>query len=92
MKEYYLVMYCGGDYEDRFDNVIFVTENLSTAKKYCKKFNSILKKWKDYFMQFETKKYEILTWLKDEHIETKFYRWNKIKEINKCYYEAVKIR
>ena len=54
---YYLVRYCGGSYDDYYSAVIFVTNNKSTATKYCSKFNKALKKWKAYYEQFETDKF-----------------------------------
>jgi hypothetical protein len=88
----YLVSYYGGRYEDTFDVVIFTTNKKSTATKYCTKFNTLLKKWKNYYKQFETQKYGIMTWIADEHIETKFYRWNKLKKITKCCYKEISVR
>jgi len=92
MTSYYLVRYSGGSYEDAFDVVVFTTNKKSTATKYCTKFNKLLKKWKDHYKQFETKKYGIMTWIADEHIDTKFYRWNKLQKISRCYYEVVSVR
>lgn len=56
MTSYYLVRYSGGSYEDAFDVVVFATNKKSTATKYCTKFNKLLKKWQNYYKQFETKK------------------------------------
>ena len=92
MTSYYLVRYSGGSYEDAFDVVVFATNKKSTATKYCTKFNKLLKKWQNYYKQFETKKYGIMTWIADEHIDTKFYRWNKLQKISRCYYEEVSVR
>ena len=92
MTSYYLVRYSGGSYEDNFDYVIFATNKKTTATKYCSKFNKMLKKWKDYYKQFETKKYGIMTWLDDEHIDTKFQRWNQISKISRCYWVEVSVR
>jgi hypothetical protein len=92
MASYYLVKYYGGSYEDSFDEVLFVTNKKSTATKYCTKFNKMLKKWQDYYKQFETRKYGIMTWIADEHIDTKFYRWNELSRINSCYWVEVSVR
>jgi hypothetical protein len=89
---YYLIRYYGGSYEDYYSNVIFVTDKKSTATKYCTKFNKGLKKWKEYHKQFETKKYGIITWLADQHVEKHFDRWNSLRNITKCYYEEVSLR
>lgn len=92
MTSYYLVKYYGGSYEDSFDAVVFVTNKKSTATKYCTKFNKMLKKWQDYYKQFETRKYGIMTWIADEHIDTKFCRWNQLNKISKCCYVEVSVR
>jgi len=93
MTSYYLVRYSGGSYEDGFDVVVFATNKKSTATKYCTKFNKMLKKWKDYYKQFETKKYyTTMTWIADEYIKTKFNRWYKLQGIDRCYYEEVLFR
>jgi len=65
-------------YEKNVLEIIFVTNKKSTATKYCTKFNKLLKKWQDHYEQFETKKYGIMMWLADEHID-KFSRWNKLQ-------------
>ena len=88
---YYLVRYSGGSYDDYYSAVIFVTDKKSTAKKYVTKFNRILKKWKDYYNKFETDEFG-MKWIADEHIEKHFYRWNKLQNITKCYYEEVSFR
>ena len=92
MDKIYLVRYYGGSYEDSWDSVIFATTKKTTATKYVTKFNRILKKWKDYYKQFEDNKYGVMQWLKDEHIERHFYRWNNLQRISKCYYEEVSVR
>ena len=91
ISSYYLVRYSGGSYDDYYSSVIFVTNKKSTATKYCKKFNNGLKKWKDYYKQFETKKYGI-TWVSDEHIKKRFEKWEHLQNITKCYYEEVSLR
>ena len=88
---YYLVRYCGGSYDDYYSAVIFVTNKKSTATKYVTKFNRVLKKWKDYYKQFESNKYGF-NWIADEHIESHFERWNSLQNITKCYYEEVPFR
>ncbi len=87
-SSYYLVRYYGGSYEDRYNLVVFVTNKKSTATKYCTKFNKMLKKWKDYYKQFETDKFG-MKWIADEYIENRFHRWNSLQRISRCYYEEV---
>lgn len=88
---YYLVRYCGGSYDDFYSIVIFVTDKKSIAAKYCDKFNKILKRWKDYYKQFETDNFGV-KWIADEHVEKYFDRWISLRNITKCYYEEVPFR
>ena len=92
ITSYYLVKYYGGSYDSYYSAVVFVTNNKSTATKYCTKFNKLLKKWKNYYKQFETNKYGIMTWIADEYVEKHFDRWNRLQNITKCYYEEVSFR
>jgi hypothetical protein len=91
MNKIYIVKYRGGTYEDSWDNIIFATTKKTTATKYVTKFNRILKKWKDYYKQFEENKFGF-NWLKNEYINKHFDRWNTISDISKCYYEEVPLR
>jgi len=90
-NKYYLIKYCGGwDIEDRYSTVIFVTDKKSIATEYCAKFNKILKKWKDYYKQFETK--GGFRWIEKEHADKHFDRWYNLRNIKECYYEEVFFR
>lgn len=90
-NRYYLVSYSGGDYDDYYSNVVFVTNNKSTATKYVTKFNGILKRWKKYYEQFEITKFGI-KWIADEYVHSHFDRWDALRNINKCYYEECTFR
>lgn len=90
-NRYYLVRYQGGEYEDYYEKVIFVTNKKSTATKYVTKFNGILKKWKKYYEQFETTKYG-MKWIADEYVQQHFDRWHSLQNISKSYYEEVIFR
>jgi hypothetical protein len=87
----YLVRYCGGNYEDYYSEVIFATTKKTTATKYVTKFNRILKKWKDYYSQFEHNDMGF-NWIKEEYVEQHFQRWNCLRYITNCYYEEVNVR
>jgi hypothetical protein len=87
----YLVRYCGGSYEDYYSAVIFATTKKTTATKYVTKFNRILKKWKQYYSQFEQNDMDF-NWIKTEYVEQHFHRWHQLQNITKCYYEEVPIR
>lgn len=87
----YIVKYSEGSYEDYLENIIFATINKSTATKYVTRYNKILKKWTEYYSQFEEIKSGI-NWIKKEFVETKYNRWNYLRELNGCFWEEVKIR
>lgn len=89
--KYYLVRYYGGSYDDSYDEVLFITDKKSRATKYCTKFNKLLKKWTQYYEQFETTKYG-MKWIADEYIEKHFERWHQLRNISKCYYREVDYR
>ena len=91
MNKIYVVKYCGGDYDEYQSVVIFATTNKRIAVQYTNKFNHILKKWKDYYKQFEGNDMGFV-WIKDEHVEQHFYRWNRLRYITKCYYEEIEVR
>ncbi|GAG31669.1 unnamed protein product, partial [marine sediment metagenome] len=65
MSRAYIVKYSGGTYDDYYEHNVFVSVNKSKATKYVTKFNNILKKWKDYYAQFEYKKGHSIAWIKD---------------------------
>jgi hypothetical protein len=91
MEKIYLVRHCGGSYEDSWDNVIFATNKRATAIKYVKKYNGILKKWSQYYSQFEQSDMPF-NWIKEQHVKKHFKRWYALRGINKCYYQETNIR
>lgn len=90
-KHIYLVKYYGGDWDSYYETIIFATEVKSRATKYVSKFNRILKKWKQYYSQFEEERNGIV-WIKEEHIAQHFDRWISLQNISKCYCHEVKLR
>ena len=87
----YLVKYCGGSYEDHYIRVLFVTAKKSTATKYVTKFNKILKKWTNYYKQYESDDH-YSSWIKDEHAEKYFDRWWQLRNITRCYWDEIEVR
>lgn len=87
----YIVRYYGGSYDDFYEANVFVTDKKSTATKYVTKFNKMLKKWKDYYKQFETDDLGI-TWIADEHADKHFMRWNSLQNVTKCYLDEIECR
>ena len=92
MKKAVIVEYSTGAYDDYSTETIFVTENRRKATKYVTKFNKAVKRWKDYYSQFEGDKYGGMKWIKDEHIEKHYQRWASLRRINKCYCYDIEIR
>jgi hypothetical protein len=91
MDKIYLVKYYGGSYDDYYNAVVFATFKKSKATKYCTKFNRILKKWKEYYSQYEEDKYGF-KWIKDEFTNKYFDRWHSLRNYTKCYYEEITVR
>lgn len=87
----YVVKYCGGDHEDYYEKVIFVTDKKSTATKYVTKFNRILKKWKEYYRQYTENEYGF-EWIKERYVDQYYRRWYSLRNITRCYWEEVEIR
>jgi len=94
MDKVYLVKYCGSSYGDYYEITIFATAKKTTATKYVTKFNRILKKWKDYYSQFEYRHVELtdFNWIKDEYVDKYYDRWSSLQNVTKCYYEEVPMR
>jgi len=90
-KQLYIVKYTTGS-NDSYDEInIFVTHSKSKATKYVTKFNKMVKKWRDYYQQFEDNNCEN-KWIKDEFTNQHFNRWYMLREINKCSYEEIGLR
>ena len=87
----YIVRYCVGSYDDSYEVNLFVTNKKTTATKYVTRFNSIFKKWKEHYKQYEETEYGI-AWIKDEYAEKYFDRWNSLRETNKCYWSEIELR
>jgi hypothetical protein len=91
MKKMYIVRYCGGSYDDWYEDNMFVTDKKATATKYVTKFNKILKKWKEHYKQYEGKEFG-MDWIKKEYVEQHFNRWNSLRDITKCYWNEIELR
>lgn len=92
MEKIYLVKYYGGIDSYFYEKTVFATTSKSKADKYVAKFNKLLKKWKDYYSQFEENKVGFRC-LKDEFINKGIYsRWQSLGNITKCYYYEIEFR
>lgn len=87
----YIVKYSRGGWDDYSENILFATTDKKTATKYVTKFNAILKKWKEYYSQFEDDSKGI-KWIKPEFIRQHYDRWHRVMETNKCTYFEIKTR
>lgn len=87
----YIVRYSGGDYDGRYEVNIFATDKKTTATKYVTRFNKILKKWKEHYKQYERDDL-IMKWIKDEYLDLYFDRWDKLRNIDKCYWNEMELR
>ena len=87
----YIIRYYGGSYDDFYEVNVFVTDKKSTATKYVTKFNKKLKKWKEYYKQFETDELG-MTWIADKYVDKHFMRWNSLQNITKCYWNEIEAR
>lgn len=84
----YIVKYSAGSYDDWHEVDLFVTNSKETADKYVERFNNLIPKLKEYNKKFENKKKE---WIMKKY--WKFYnRWNKINDVNRCYYRELNER
>jgi hypothetical protein len=92
MKKMYIIRYCGGGYDDWYEANVFVTDKKRDATKYVTKFNRLLKKWKEHYKQYEHEIKGLGSWLKDEHLERHFDRWDTLRNINKCYWNEIDFR
>lgn len=92
MKKSYAVQYQGGEIDDYFNIIIFVTNSKDKAKKYVEKFNSSLEKWKEYYSQYEEERELGYRWIKDKYLYKYFDRWYKINNINECYFKEIELR
>lgn len=83
----YIVKYSAGEWDDYYQVNIFVTADKELAEKYVEKFNSILKKWKDYFSQF-VDEYGLFK----EEYEEMYDRYYVITKVDICYYNEIEFR
>ena len=84
----YIAKYSTGKYEDFTEHIVFASTNKSKVTKWCTKFNKMIKKWSDYYKKYE----DSFGWIKGEYVTKHFERWNKLRRINRAYYEEIEIR
>ena len=88
----YVVKYSKGDYDDYREIIVFVTDRKTTATKYVTKFNKMLKKWREYYSQFEDNKRFPFTWFRDDAPTLYYDRWYMLREIYRCWWEEIEVR
>lgn len=90
-KIYVIIKYCYGCSECEEHIIIFATTKKTKAIKYSQKYNKIVKKWREYYKQFESDKFGI-PWIRDEYVKQHYHRWNQLRSIGKCYWKEIEIR
>jgi len=91
MKELYLVSYSSGVYDSYHETIIFATSDKKKATRYVTKFKRLLKKWKNYYSQFEETEHGF-KWIKEEHYEKHYKNWYRLRDINECYWRLIEER
>lgn len=91
MDKIYVVKYVYGCSEYDEHRIIFATTKKTKAIKYSQKYNKIVKKWREYYKQFESNEFGF-NWIKDEYVKQHYHRWNQLRNIGNCYWEEIKIR
>lgn len=87
MKKIYVVQYSTGAYESFEKVMVFATESEEIAIKYIDKFNTILKKWQEYYAQFFNSDDD-----SSDQLRKYYQRWDSINDVNKAFYEEIEIR
>lgn len=92
MEKIYVAYYSEGSYDDYRKIIVFASTDKRKVTKWCTKFNKILKKWQDYYSQYETKNYGYFKWIGDEYVDLYFNRWHFLKSVNKANYYEIELR
>lgn len=87
-KKLYLVYYTMGTHEDFMRQNIFVTFNKSMAEKYCKKFNQLRGKCKEYYRGMTDSDGG---WIKTEY-ESHLERWLFVMDLGECTFKEIELR
>lgn len=91
MDKIYIVKYTYNCSEYDEHRIIFATTKKTKAIKYSQKYNKIVKKWREYYKQFESDKFGF-SWIRDEYFKQHFHRWDQLRSIGRCYWEEIEIR
>ena len=86
----YLVSHSEQNYEDYEEEFIFATTDKQVAYSYADRYNALLKKWRDYYKQFEVKQGACHSGI--SHLDIKYYRWITLKNLNGCKVTKVNMR
>lgn len=77
-KHIYIVGYCGGDYEDYFEHIVFATEDEESAKIWVKRYDTLLSKLKEF---------------NDSRLlSNKEIGYITIRELNSAFYHKIELR
>ena len=89
MEKYFIVEYFSEDRDGYIQ--LFVTKDEEYAKKYVKKFNTILQKCIDCYSRYEETDYGS-SWIKNEYVEKYFDRWYSLRQIVEASYREIELR
>ena len=92
INKIYIVKYYGGSYEDYYETIIFATTKKSKAYKYRARFNRILKKWKKYYSQYETRNIAGISWIGEQFVNKCYTRWRSLSRISQCNVQEIELR
>lgn len=87
----YMAYYSAGSYDDYREVIVFASTDKKKVTKWCTKFNKILKKWKEYYSQFESDRYGF-KWIDEQYVDRYYDRWSSLKKINQASYSEVEVR
>lgn len=82
-------------YDDMYlQTIIFVTLDKDKAEAYREKYNSMLKKWRDYYYQYCNEGYWGLIQPKDEYMydDRISIRVEQLGDMHDCWVEEVELR
>ena len=87
----YLVKISEGYWDTYIESNLFATSDKKYATDYCKRFNRIVKEWREYYKKFEHVEFG-KPWIKDEYYEEYGDRYRRLKDHHKCFIEEIELR
>lgn len=89
-RRLFIVGYSGGDESGYWRHEIFATDNELLAEVYVKRFNEILKKWKDYYDSICVDgEFGYRTLPEESNLTHRYYQ---VMDVEECYYKEIDFR